>query len=290
MAQRYAGKQLGDRPDGRKLRTIPSGERLLPMLVRTRSAAQERYHESVEISAALVWLDEKEREGLEGIGMTHLVAAAFVRTAARLPYINRFVAGHRIYARDELDVLLAGLGESYSSEVKVRLNANDTVEDVYHKTVNAIDELRAENREASAERVTDFLLLLPRFLLRFGVQLLRLLDYFGLLSRRLLFTSPWHASLRLYDNAPAGLGSNALPLYNLGSTSVCLTLGAVRRTLEPDENGKLIPRRWLDLDMTVDSRIATKAEIEKALLYWKHYLAAPHELETAPKRVMNDEN
>ena len=290
MAQRYAGKQLGDRPDGRKLRTTPSGERLLPLLVRTRSAAQERYHESVEVSSALVWLAGKAQEGLDGINMTHLAAAAFVRTAARLPYINRFVAGHRIYARDGLDVLFAGLGETYSSEVKVRLDGNDTVADVYRKTVSAIDELRAGNREHNAERITDMLLLLPRFLLRLGVQLLRLLDYFGLLTRRLLFASPWHASLRLFDNAPAGLGSNVMPLADLGNTSVALTLGTVRRTLEPDDNGQLIPRRWLDLDVTVDSRIATKAEIEKALLYWKHYLAAPQELEAAPRRVASDEN
>ncbi len=290
MAQRYAGKQLIGRPDGRRLRTTPSGERLLPMLVRTRTEAQEHYRESIEISAAAAWLDGKAREGFDGIGMAHLAAAAFVRTAARLPYINRFVAGHRLFAREELDVLLSGIGETYSSDVKARLDGSDTVADVYYKLLRAFDDFRSGDRDRAAERVTDFLMLLPRFLLRFGIQIMRLLDYFGLLSRRVLFASPWHASLRLFDNAPAGLAANAMPLSDLGSTSVNITLGAMRSTLEPDDGGHLVPRRWLDVDIAVDSRIATKAQIEKAILYWKHYMAEPHELERAPRRVLDDDN
>lgn len=290
MAQRYAGRQLGDRPDGRKIRTLPSTERMLPVLVRTRTAAEEHYRESIEVTQALAWLDGKSREGLSGIGMTHLAAAAFARTVSRLPYINRFVAGHRVFARYELDVLVSGIGESYSANVKARLSDNDTVTDVYHKINDRIEAFRAGEHEQAVERTTGFLMLLPRFLRRFLMQLLRLCDYYGFLGRRVLSASPWHASLRLFDNAPSALSANPLPLSDLGTNSVAISLGTPRTTIELDASGRLTTRCWMDVDIAVDSRIATKAEIEKAIVHFKRSLSAPHELETAPKHVADDVN
>lgn len=290
MAQRYTGRQLGDRPDGRKLRSLPSVERLLPVLVRTRSAAEEHYHETIDVTHACAWLDGKKREGMANLDMTHLAVAAFARTVAQLPYFNRFVAGHRLFARYELDVLLSGIGETYSSDVKVRLSDNDTVADVYYKINDCIDTYKAGNREQTIERVTDFLMLLPRFLRRLGMQVLRLCDYYGFLGQSLLFASPWHASLRLFNNQPAGLAANPLPLADPGTCSVAISLGALRTTLEPDSNGHLTTRCRMDVDIAVDSRIATKAEIEKAVLLLKRCLSEPHELESAPPRVAEDVN
>lgn len=290
MAQRYSGRQFGDRPDGRKLRTTPSIERMLPVLVRTRTAAEEHYRESIEITDACAWLDGKTREGLPNIEMTHLVVAAFVRTVSLLPYLNRFIAGHHIFARYELDVLVSGIGEMYASNVKVRLSDNDTVTDVYHKIADRIDAFKAGEHEQAAERVTDFLMLLPRFLRRLSMQILRVLDYYGFLGQSLLFASPWHASLRVYDNAPAGLNANPLRLADIGTNSVAVSLGGVRSTLEPDAAGHLVAHRWLDIDVAVDSRIATKAQIEKALVYFKRILSSPHELERAPRVVTDDDN
>lgn len=290
MAQRYTGRQLGDRPDGRKIRTLPSVERMLPVLVRTRTAAEEHYRESIEVTQALAWLDGKSREGLSGIGMTHLAAAAFARTVSRLPYLNRFIAGHRVFARYELDVLVSGIGETFSSNVKVRLSDNDTVTDVYHKINDCIESFKAGEHEQAVERTADFLMLLPRFLRRFLMQVLRLCDYYGFLGRSILFASPWHASLRLFDNAPAGLSANPIPLSDLGTNSVTISLGAPRTTIDPDASGRLATHCWLDVDIAVDSRIATKAEIEKAILYFKKCLAEPRELERVPRRVMDDVN
>ncbi len=290
MAEQYAGRQLGDRPDGRKLRTLPSRERLLPVLVRTRTAAEEHYHERIEVTDACAWLDGKSREGLTDISMMHLAAAAFARTASRLPYVNRFVAGHRLFARYELDVLLSGTGETYSSNIKVRLSDNDTAADVYHKINDELERFRAGDHEQAMERVTDFLMLLPRFLRRFGMQLLRLGDYYGFLSRGMLYASPWHSSLRLFDNAPAGLAANPMPLSDIGTNSFSITLGTPQSSYDPDASGRLIPHRWMDIDIAVDSRIATKAEIEKAILYFKKCMAEPRELERVPRRVMDDVN
>lgn len=290
MAQRYTGRQLGDRPDGRKIRTLPSVERMLPVLVRTRTAAEEHYRESIEVTQALAWLDGKSREGLSGIRMTHLAAAAFARTVSRLPYLNRYIAGHRIFARYELDVLVSGIGETYSSNVKVRLSDNDTVTDVYHKINDSIESFRAGEHENAVGRVADFLMLLPRFLRRFTMQVLRLCDYYGFLGRKLLFASPWHASLRLFDNEPAGLAANPLPLSNLGTNSVAISLGTPRTTVELDAGAHLTTHCWLDVDIAVDSRIATKAEIEKAILFFKRCLSEPHTLETAPRQTADDVN
>ncbi len=290
MAQRYARRQLGDRADGRKLRTLPSTERLAPYIRRTRVDAEEHYRESVEVSALSGWLSGKTHEGLRNMELVHVVAAAFARTVAYCPYFNRFIAGSHIFARNDVSVSLLGIGETATGQIKAELAPSDTVSDVYHRILEQTERLKAGDADSAAERAAGFLMLLPRFLLRFGVQLVRLGDYYGIWGHRLLSASNSHCSVRIYDNARSSLRANSMPLQNFGNASVNITLGKIRTVLEPDESGKLIVRRWLDIDIGVDCRIAPKADIERAVAYWMHFMENPRELERAPKRILDDVN
>jgi len=290
MAQRYARRQLGDRADGRKLRTIPSIERLAPFIHRSRTASEEHYRETVEVSALSGWISGKTEEGLRGIELTHVVAAAFARTVAYCPYFNRFISGSRIFARNHICLTLTGVGETASARVKVVLNTGDTVSDVYHRILEQTENAKAGDMENAFERTAGFLMLLPRFLLHFGVDILRIGDMLGIWGHRILNASLAHSSLQIFDNGKASLGANSMPLSNYGNTSVNISFGKPYVRYEPDERGRLITRRWMDIDIGVDNRIAPKADIGRAIAYWMHYIENPRELERSPKRILDDDN
>ena len=57
--------------------------------------------DKVEITQIEKYIREKRREGLKGFGLMHVLLAAYVRTVAQMPGINRFLSGQKIYARDE---------------------------------------------------------------------------------------------------------------------------------------------------------------------------------------------
>ena len=52
------------------------------------------------------WLREKRAGGWANLGFLHLIIAAYVRTVSMRPGVNRFVSGRRIYARNDIEVIL----------------------------------------------------------------------------------------------------------------------------------------------------------------------------------------
>jgi hypothetical protein len=61
-----------------------------------RVGANLLFHESVEITNLNRYVRTKRREDMSSFGMTHAIIAAYVRTVAKYPALNRFVAGQRI--------------------------------------------------------------------------------------------------------------------------------------------------------------------------------------------------
>ena len=94
MAQEVNFKRrFGDRKEGRLVRSIDPITKFMPYIMRERSDGSNQFEDSIEISAAEKWIKEKRAEGWKGMGMLHLFMAAYVRTVAHCPGINRFVAG-----------------------------------------------------------------------------------------------------------------------------------------------------------------------------------------------------
>ena len=294
MAERYSRKRrFGDRQDGRKLRNVSSGERLTPFFLNTRLNAVRTMAESAEISTADAWLQDLSRRGNRKITMLHVVLAAYARTVSYCPGFNRFVAGQRIFARNNIEVILSGAAldkdETSSRFIKVNLDPDDTVFDVYRKINDRIDRMKADYETRSRDQLTDMFIRLPRFLLRIGSGLIRLLDYFGLISPALLQLSPYHGSLRIGDNAELGLPPFTPTLSNFGNVSLSVSMGKPRSTMELEKSGSMKRRRYLDYNVAMDSRVCNEIYMAAALKYWKFFISNPAELEHPPKRVLDDE-
>lgn len=293
MAERYTRRRIGDRLDGRKLRTAAATQRITPFLMRSRQDAANILSDCVEISDADDWLRNRTENGLKDISLLHVVIAAYVRTVALCPSVNRFVAGRRLFARHGIQVILHGSDPSTAasslSAIKVAFDPTDTIGDVYRKINDRIDHVKADYGAESTERLADFLLKLPRFLLRFLMTVLRFLDYNGWLPAFLLDASPYHGSLAVCDDGPQGLPPTAQHLYDFGTIPLSLNLGKRRLSVEVDEGGRLYNRKYLDFCLTMDERITERSRYAEAIKYMKYYISNPAELEKAPRRVLDDE-
>lgn len=293
MAERYTRRRIGDRRDGRKLRTVAATQRITPFIMRSREDAASRLSDSVEITAAEDWLRSRVEEGQKDLSMLHVVIAAYVRTVSLCPYLNRFVAGQRLFARNGIEVILQGgfesAGQTSLTAVKVDFDPTDTIGDVYRKLGDKIDRMKAEYGTESSEQTAEFLLKLPRFLLRLTVTLLRFLDYNGWLPPILLRSSPYHGSLLVCDSSAQNLPPLSHHLYSLGNIPLSFSMGAKRPCVEVDDSGHIFRRKYLDFCLTVDERITEYSRCAEAIRYMKHFIANPAELEKAPRRVLEDE-
>lgn len=291
MANNY-NQRSGDRYDGRLIHTLPAYKKFLSFVKKSRSDAQSFYEQSFEVTNAEAWLEQQRGNGYSGMGMLHLFIAAYVRCVAALPALNRFVSGRRIYARDDIEVILpVSRGTSANSpetELKVEFEPTDTVFDVYNKLNRAYDKLNSSEDHTRVEELAEKIVKFPRFLVRFIVWLLNAADFFGLLPRKILDSSPFHGSVRINDLSSLGIGPIRRSISNFGNLPLSVSLGAKRKQFEPGDRGVAVERSFVDASFVFDARTADDRYYAKAFRYMNKLISDPEQLEITPEVVKED--
>ena len=208
------------------------------------------------------------------------------------PALNRFIAGRRIFARNNIEVVLTvrrGMtAEAGETTIKVVFDPYDTIFDVYHKMTEKIDEIKYGEEDNNTEQVANALTKLPRFVLRFAIWVLKLMDYFGLIPQSLLDASPFHGSMIITDLGSIGIGPVYHHLYNFGTLPVFIAFGAKRKAYEIQKDGTVAQCKYIDFRINTDERICDGFDYAQGFKGFKMYLKRPDLLETPPEKVVED--
>ncbi len=292
MAEQYSQRRMGDRRDGRRLRTVSPTFQLTPFIMHRPSDAINSFTDEVEVSAVEQWLLAQREQGNDSVSLLHLVIAAYVRTLAVRPALNRFISGRYLYARNRIDIILSsgrgGSADNGALAVTVRFLPTDTVQDVCRRINNTLDNVKADEESDQMDRVASTLIKTPRFILRAGVTVLQWLDYHGWMHPRWTVRSPFHGSAVISNEGSYALPSITRSINSFGSLPVSLSIGRLHSRMELDKDGHLFERKYVDYTVSFDSRIADSAYIGSAFKYFRYYLANPAELEQPPERVNDD--
>ncbi|MDR0951388.1 MAG: 2-oxo acid dehydrogenase subunit E2 [Oscillospiraceae bacterium] len=285
-------RRLGDRKEGRLLRSYPAYNKMTPFLMKKRSDASNYFQDELEVTQVDRWLRQKRAEGYKGLGTLHLFIAAYIRTIACRPALNRFVSGQRVFARHDVDILMTvkhSLSDaSDESSIKVRFKQTDTIFDVYRKMNAEIDSVKAQNGDNGADNFANNVMKLPRLIINFVVWALKVMDYFGLIPQSILDFSPFHGSMIITDIGSIGAPPIFHHIYDFGNLPIFLALGIKQRRLEMDDEGKIVERKYVRFTATTDERICDGFYLATSLKYLKHYLNNPQLLETPPEKVEQD--
>lgn len=292
MAEVIYKRRIGDRKEGRQLRSLAPLYRLIPYIMVKKNDASNQFADSVEITDLEKWLRERRQQGWKGIGMLHVFITAYIRTVAQCPGLNRFVSGQKIFARRNIEIVMAVKramnSDADESMIKVEFEPTDTIYDVYRKLNEKIDEIKADDGDNGTDRVAGMLGKLPGLFLKFAVWLLNLLDYFDLLPQALLNASPFHGSMIITDLGSLGIPPIYHHLYNFGNLPVFVSFGAKRRAYELDKSGMPAERKYIDYKVVMDERTVDGMYYAVAFKYLKYFLKNPSVLEYAPEKVAED--
>lgn len=291
MANNYR-KRTGDRPDGRRIRSLGGFFGLIPYIMPDRNDALNYFEESFEVSSADQWFRQQRVDGYKGMGMLYLIIAAYVRAIASLPAVNRFVIGRRIYAHKDIEVVMAVKRsltiDASETTIKIRLSPTDTIYDIYRKVNAKISEVKSSDEYNSTEEFANNAMKMPRFLLRFAMWILKVLDYFGLMPKKLIDISPFHGSMIITDLGSLGISPVYHHIYNFGTLPVFISFGAKRRAYELDKNGRVCEKHYVDAKFTVDERIVDGHYYASFFKLMSTYIADPSLLEVTPEKVKQD--
>ena len=289
-------RRWGDRKDGRRLRTLSPISMVSPYIMKTRAGAQNKVHYTLAIENVEAYIRKKRQEGLKNFGVLHVLVAAYVRTVAARPAINRFVSGQKIYARENVETVmsikLSMTLDAPDTMIKLVVPPTATAQDVYNAFVKEIEANRGEGKideESAFDKTARVLRYIPGLLLKFTVSFLSFLDYFGLLPRFLTKVSPFHGSLVITSMGSLGIPPIYHHLYDFGNIPLFIAYGAKKKMIVPQRGtGEPEYKKFLDFTVTTDERICDGYYFASALKYLTNVLEHPDVLDTPPEKVIPD--
>ena len=286
-------RRFGDRKDGRKIRSLAPMNYLSPYLMPTRTGAANQIADSLDMETIDKYIKEKQNAGLKGFGMLHIFVAAYVRTVSQRPGINRFISRQKIFARNNIEIIMTIKKEmalnAEETVIKVYPDPTATAEDVFKLLDDTISENKGTGGEESdfdgVARVVNYI---PGLMLKFFVWGLKTMDYFGLMPKALLNVSPFHGSLVITSMGSLGIPPVYHHLYDFGNAPLFISFGAKRRENVLQEDGSVKKKAFVDYKIVTDERICDGHYYASALKYMKKLLKNPYLLDTPPETVVED--
>ncbi len=283
-------KRFGDRKDGRRLRNLPAMTTVVPFIMQTRNDSMNMFEDTIDITNVEKFLDEKHSQGYTDMTILHVILAAYVRIISERPALNRFVAGHRIFAANNISCVMTIKKEmsleSPDTCIKVNFDPRDNIYNVYKK-------FRAEVKKAISEdtgfdNTAGFLTKLPRFVFRGAMALLRFLDYHGWLPAKLQQVSPFHGSMIITSMGSLGIPAIYHHLYNFGTLPLFLSYGSIFTADAIKRDGTRERHHFVTFRVVTDERICDGYYYASAFKRLKRYMLHPEMLENSPETVTED--
>ena len=284
----------GDRPDGRRLRSLDPINVVGTYIMPERNQANVFFHDKLEITALEKYVRAKRAAGFEQFSITEALLAAYVRTVSKYPGANRFISGERIYSRGEdlqfcMTVKKEMAADAPETIIKLHLKPGDSVETVYRKYHDAInDAKKSMDLDSSFDGVANLLGMIPGLVLKFAIWLLKLMDYFGLIPGFLLEVSPFHCSIFFTAMGSLGIPAVYHHLYNFGNLPVFLAFGRKYRVNEIADDGSVLSRKYMDYTVNVDERIVDGFYYAALIKYYHKLLLHPERLDDPEMEINED--
>ena len=208
----------------RRRADVPPYRRMMPYLMRGKNEAAVYFEQHLDVARARPWLDA------QGATVFHLILRALADVLHERPHLNRYVAGRRIYERDEVCLAFAAK-KAMSDDAPLA-----TVKRVFpagESFAAMLADLRGQIREARSDRPSrvdqevSILLRLPGPLLGALIAVLHRLDAWGLAPRSLTDPDPMYASAFVANLGSIGIDAAYHHLYEHGNCPLFVTIGRV---------------------------------------------------------------
>ena len=282
--------KLGDRKEGRRVRTLPAMNYVMPYIMKVRADSQNHFEDVIDITNIERYLDVKHREGYTDMTILHIILAAYVRVVSERPGLNRFIAGQRIYARKNIECVMTIKKElsleSPDTCIKVEFDPRDNVLNVYKKFQKTA--LAAISNSTDFDKTAKAFTKLPGLVFRGAVAFLRFLDYFGLLPKALLKVSPFHGSMIITSMGSLGIPAIYHHLYDFGNLPLFLSYGSIFTADAIKRDGTRERHHFVTFKVVTDERICDGYYYASSFKKLKKYLAHPELLDAPAATVTED--
>jgi hypothetical protein len=245
------------RADGALVKDDPPVRRIMPYLMRARNESVVYHETRYDLTRTLPWLAQQNAAGHK-VTLFQLVLYAIARTLHERPGLNRFVSGGRVYQRKGVQLSFAAkrafADDAPIATVKVAFGPDDPFADCVTRVNGAVGGAR-RGEGGRVDTELKLALLLPGFLLRMVMGLLRWLDRVNLLPGSMTAPDPMFASCFVANLGSLGLSDTFHHLYEYGTVSLFAAVGRAEKMLVVGPDGAPAVRDGLQVCWSFDERI-----------------------------------
>lgn len=275
---------MGDRKDGVLLRDLDSMHYIMPLIYPNRCDNEAFISERIDLTNVDAYLEKKNADDPEyKYNLFQIIVAAVVKIITLRPKLNRFIANKNIYQRNEVSAafVVKKLFADNGSEALAFLHMKDTdtLDTIHDKIYKQVSSCRGDNADDKSTDAMDILNKMPRFLSRFLVNMLCLLDRHGWIPASIIATDPYYSSVVLTNLGSIKLHSGYHHLTNWGTNSVFVAIGEKKLRPFYDEEGNVSMKDSIDLGLTIDERLADGYYYSKTMRLLRKLLENPELLE-----------
>ncbi len=285
-------KKFGDRYDGRRIRHGDPLNVITPFIMKERNDSQVLFDAEIDVTKVDAIIQEKRKNG-EDIGFLDYLIAIIVRTISQYPRMNRFIAGRRMYARDDIRISMVVKKklnvDTDETSIKFKFNPTDTVQDVNKNIRAKIEENKKEGINNNVDKLVNILNKLPRFLFSGFIELIKAMDFDGVMPKFIHEISPFHTSVFVTNMGSIGADPIYHHIYNFGTTSIFIALGNRKKQRVIDKDGNITERKVMKLRFVADERIADGYYLSVTLKYLIGLFNRPEVLDEPPETVVYDD-
>jgi hypothetical protein len=268
--------------DGRLIKTLPPFTKIIPHLMKRRYDATNFMTLEFPFVKVNEYIRQRKNDGAN-ITLMSTILAAYVRTIARYPEINRFVISKKIYARKGIFVSFVTLknewdGKSERDEtvVKLTFSGYETIDEVSADIAGAIEKNRVPNTKNLMDKVLAGIFRVP-LIPGAVVAFLLFLDRIGIMPPVVIKASPFHTSVFFTNMASIRSYPIYHHIYEFGTTGAFISLGM-----------DLYKHGAYQLKMACDERTCSGSTYVRALRYYMTLLHHPEKLEIPTEEVRED--
>jgi len=266
---------FGMRADSTLVRDISTTRRFMPYLSTRRNSSLVYYTTEIEVGPALRFLEEQNRDRPKERQVTlfHLYLRSVAAALYERPAVNRFVAGGKIWQREDVFITLSAKEQLVDGAPVVTIKRHFRSDEGLLQMVDSLrDQLaaRRSGRLSQADKEVNVVAFLPGFLVRAGLALLRMADYLGLLPASMIESDPMFSSIFVANLGSVGLDAGYHHLWEYGTCSLFAVLGRIH---ERPDGGASVRVKY-----SYDERIADGMYAAITLASVKERLEKPQSL------------
>jgi hypothetical protein len=266
---------FGRRSDGTLVRSLPKLRLFMPYVSPRRNDSLFYYSHEIDVDAAVAFL-ERENRGRPAdrqITLFHLYLRSVALGFLENPEVNRFVAGGRIYQRNDLQITFSAMRElqkgSHLITVKRDFSASETLHGMVDRVLGSLVSRRG-GQKTQADKEIDLALYLPSFLIRGVMKLLNWGNALGVLPKSMMDDDPLFTSVFVANMGSIGMETGHHHLWEYGTCSGFCVMGKIRK--RPDGS------QYVICSYTWDERVADGLATSFALSAFKERVENPEKL------------